>query len=126
AQGVYFNPMKGSFDLFSSFAHGKFCKTGADSRNVLFDGAYPCKVESGMQIVNGVPQNQGQLQASVFEVWDFVYQVLKASLSIQLDCSSLCVFQSENSVLQLRDVFVGPINLQPGISEKCSHTKEVS
>jgi hypothetical protein len=125
ASGIYFSPMKGCFKFLSSLADGEFGEFRTSSGDMSFDCAHPCEVKSGMEIVDGIANYQRQIQKSIFETWERVYQLLLTSLKIFLNPSSVTFFEREDSSLQLCDMFIGPINLQSGVPKRCTHNKEV-
>jgi hypothetical protein len=121
-QGMYFNTLKATFDTLLSFPNWEPSMFGLGKVNAasLTDGA-PSKIESRMEIVNGISRDEGKLQEFFVKVWDFVLQLLNASIRVQLECGSILLFQKDICVLHVRDMFIGPIKLQSGMSKQCSH-----
>ena len=71
-----------------------------------------------------ISSNQGHLIGSRIEFRNHVYQVLMAGIAILYDCRSVIFFQGENGAFQIRDMFIGPLNFQAGISEETAHGME--
>ncbi len=106
ASGVYFNPMKGTFEIFSGFPHGEFGGVRKFVGDVLIDCAAPRKIQGAVQVVDSVPNNKGQIRENFFRFWELVYQGLSGSVWVLLDCSATSIFQRDNNVLQIRDMFI--------------------
>lgn len=125
ASGIYFNPMESVEDAFYSFPHREPGVARNFIGKVPANRAVPCEIQSASQVVNDISGDERQIEQGLFEIWELVYQRLCSSVWVMLDCGSVSVFLRDNSDLQFRDVLIGPINLQAGISKKCAHTREV-
>jgi hypothetical protein len=53
-----------------------------------------------------------------------MYQVLVASSTVLHYCRGVIFFQSGNSCFQVRDMFIGPLDFEAGISEDFVHGME--
>jgi hypothetical protein len=122
--GIYLNPMKGSLDLLPSMPYGKLCRVGDFVREASANCGEPGEVQSSPQIVDGISDNQGQLIQSISEFWNFMLQRLSAVWAV-LDCHSATIFERENGGIHVRDMFLGPLNFQAGVSKRCIHTQKV-
>jgi hypothetical protein len=74
--------------------------------------------------VESISDNQGQIIQTVSEVWDFMFERLSAVWTV-LDCGSATIFERINGGVHVRDMFLGPLNLESGVPVKCVHAKEV-
>src|SRR6266404_4217653 len=126
ATGLYFQPMKGVFDLLPGIPNRELIEVRDSSRNVFIESARPPIIEGCTEIVKGISDNQGQVQESIFMFRDIVYQALISSITVMLNCRSLSIYESENSILRISDMFIGPLNFQPSISKNCTHNKELT
>jgi hypothetical protein len=77
ASGVYFNPMKGGFQLFPSIPNREFGELGTGSGDVSFDGAHPCVIERGMKIMKGISSDQRQTQQRFLDLRDVILDASK-------------------------------------------------
>ena len=124
ASGIYLNPVKGSFDFLSGFPNRELGSVGKLVGETPANCGVPCEVHSGPQIVKGISDNQGQIIQTVSKVWDFMFQRLPAVRTV-LDCGSATIFEHVDSGVHIRDMFLGPLNLEPGVSIKCAHNQGV-
>ena len=122
--GVYRNTVQGTFKFLPTGVNREFRAIKVGGQNVLFEGAYSCEIESGFEIVDCIPSNQSHLVGSLSEFRNRMYQVLVASIAILYHCRSVILFQSGNSCFQIRDMFIGPLDFQSGISEELAHEIE--
>jgi hypothetical protein len=125
ASGIYFNPMKGNFEVLPRITHGEVGPTRQFVGEKSTDCAVPCEIQRGVQVVDNVADHQGQVQKVIFKIWDFVCEELSRSFTISLGCRDVTIFQRRNGCLQLRNVLVGPLDLEAGIPKNCAHSKEV-
>jgi len=84
----------------------------------------PGEIESSFEIMDCIPGNQGHLIGSPRKVRNRMYQVLMPSIAILHDRRSVIFVQRENGCLQVRDMFIGPLNFQAGVSEEFAHEME--
>lgn len=115
--GVYFDAVKGIFYAFPSFANGEAVVVGDCPRSMQFESAGPRVIEDDSQIVNCIPGYQGQLQKAFGQFGMFMLNRFCASVAILVDCGDCVFFQRRNSGFQVRDMLIGPVNLQTGISK---------
>jgi hypothetical protein len=112
--------MKATLDVLPSIANWELGGIGNLVRQKPENCAVPSEVKSATQVMDCVPGNQGQLIQGSSEFWDFVHHEL-STVRVILDCGSATILQSDVSRCKLRDVFLGPINLEAGVSVKCTH-----
>jgi hypothetical protein len=132
AEGLYFDSIKGDFQLFPCVFNGEIpvtssTRNGKVSRLALksLDEANPCEIERGAEIVDSVSGDKRQLQAGIREVWNCVFQVLKSSLTVFLNCSDVLLMQAADSNLQILNMLIGPLNLQTSVPKRCVHNEQV-
>jgi hypothetical protein len=122
--GIYLNPVKGSLDFLPSTPNGKSRRIRDFVWETSANCGEPSEIHSSPQIVEGISDNQRQIIQTVSEVWDFMFQRLSAVWTV-LDCGSATIFERINGGLHVRDMFLGPLNFQAGVSKRCIHTQEV-
>ena len=122
ASSVYIDAVKGSVDLLPHLANWKSGFFGDFLGEQSANCAVPCEVESTSEIVERIPCDQRQVVQNVRGIWNFVYQRLSA-LSIVLDCGSASMFERNDGGCKVRAMFIGPLNLQVGVSKECTHSR---
>ena len=120
---VYLNVAKGTFDVISRVPDREFSVLRKPVGQTSTDRVVPREVHRTSGVVNCIPDNQREIIESKPEIWDFMYQRLSAIHAV-LDCRGVSFFQRENSGVQVRDVFLGPLNLKSGVSVR--HSEECS
>ena len=120
-ENVHFNAMQCRFKFFPCFADWEFGEFRANSRCVYFYRTYPSEVESRAEIMDSVANYQRVIEGSIFEIWDRMYKLLKASLIVEFDRRNLRFFKVDNSSFQISDMLIGPNNFQSGVPKHCAH-----
>lgn len=120
--GIYINAVKGSLDVLPRFSNGEFSVVRDFVRKESADCATPCEIQSTSQIVDSITSNERQIIQSFPRIRDFVLQQVSA-LFILLDCHCTSIFERDNGGCKVRDMFLGSINLEAGISVKCTHER---
>jgi len=77
----------------------------------------PCDIKSGSEIVNCISSNQCKVGAQ-FSIMQSVVEELFSSLSIHMQRGTMTVRRRTESLLEIRDVLIGPLDLQDGIAER--------
>lgn len=122
ASGVYFDAMKGVFDLFPRLSNGEAVVARDGPRSMLVKNARPGVIESNAQIVNYIPGNKGQSQKALIEFGMFMLDEFCSSVTVSLECGNCFFFHGRDSGFQVTNMLIGPIKLEPSISkERCSH-----
>ena len=113
---LYFSPIKRGMKLIGGFVNREFGEI-ADSRgNESLNGLEPCIVDGTLQIMDDIPEYQSYISECI-PVGKIVFDDFISTTRINLDRSSIGIFQKKNSVVQLRDMMIGPFNFKSGISE---------
>jgi hypothetical protein len=124
ASGIYFNAMKSRFDVLSRRAYGEVVVLRNGPRCVPLENTAPSEIESRVEIMDSISNDQRQAQTSALRVWEIMYQRLIASVTIFLDYRGVRFFERQDGGLKIVDMFIGPIDFQSGISELSSHDTE--
>jgi hypothetical protein len=111
------NPAKSRYKLVNGRVYGKFeahVSTGHERANRL----EPCIIESGLKVVNGITHDQRKLR-QIAKPLQVIVDALNLGLSVNFNSTGLTVWGSDelNSLLNLSDVLIGPLNFKAGISE---------
>lgn len=77
----------------------------------------PCDIKSGSEIVNCISSNQCKVGAQ-FSIMQSVVEELFPSLSIHVQRGTMTVRRRTESLLEISDVLIGPLDLQDGIAER--------
>jgi hypothetical protein len=117
AKGVYFNSIKGTFQCFPGVVDGELGFLEVCQRDMLCKGTHPRKVKSGVHIVDGISDDQAQTQSHILEIREHVFQLLMAGVEIILDRRSVSIFHRANSGIQVCDMMIGPLKLEPCVPE---------
>jgi hypothetical protein len=125
APGVYLNPVKGTLDFLPCFPNWELSAIRNFVREKPANRSLPCEVHSGTQIVNGIPNDHGQSVQAISKFRDFVLKRLTAVWAM-LDCHTATVFERVNGGLHVRDMLLGPLDLETGVPMGCRHAEQLS
>jgi len=98
-----------TFKLFDGLAHRKFSALTVDRRNEPFCCAPPHIVQSAIQIVDCIPQHDGEIPES-FRVCELMYEAFCAELRVNLNTGSITVMKSDDACFNIADMLVGTLN----------------
>lgn len=113
--GVYLNTVKGSFETLLCLPNWKLSTGRHLVGQASLHRAVPCEVESSMQIVEGIPNDQRQVIQSIPEIRKLMFERL-SSIWALLDRSNAGIFERVNSGIHVRDMLIGPFHLESSIS----------
>lgn len=121
--GVYVNTVKGGFDFLQRLSDWKLRLSGELVGKVPLNGPVPCEIHSGPGVVDRIPDHQREFVQSLPEVRNFMFQALTSVWTV-LDCSNAGVFERLNSGVHVRNMFLGPLSLEPSVPIRCAHGRE--
>lgn len=105
------------FKLINGRVYGKFGAQciGGDS---YIDGLKPRIIQSGLKVVDSIPDDTCNLW-QIAESGQAVMDALNSGLTVNLNSASLTLWASNEvySLPNLRDVLIGPVDLQARISK---------
>jgi hypothetical protein len=108
---VYFSLHERGFKLFPShiWANRKFRLRAVSGRTEVLESSAPDNIKSAMQIVNCIADNQCDVRAE-FAVGKPVIESLIPCTEIHVHGRAVAVGRGAESLLDIRDVLLGPIN----------------
>ncbi len=80
------------------------------SRVKPLDNVAPCEIKSALEIVDCVTNNESDIRSEV-AVSKAVVEELLPRLSIEVQAGAVCVQRSAESLVDIRDVLIGPLDL---------------
>jgi hypothetical protein len=111
AGNVYFSIRKPSFHFFGGLPHREFGPIINERRNQFLDCDQPSIVEGAFKVVECVSNHQGNVIEGM-NIDESVFKELTSGCRIGIDSSSVSIVQQRNSSFDVRDVLIGPLNLQ--------------
>lgn len=119
--GIYLNAVEGVFDKLPRLPDRETCfgiQFVGQAPGNDFD---PREIERSPNVVDSIPDDQGYAPKLPFDIRDCVYNRLSTSERVILNCGSVSFFERQKCGLHLRNMFIGPLNFEPGIMEDRLH-----
>jgi hypothetical protein len=108
---VYFSIPKRSFQKLIRRVDGKLLFLGVKRGGCeFFEGSQPSIIEGGFQVVDSVPDYQGELIVDCM-IAKVVFDDLVSNLRIDLGRGHIGLSQSGKCGLEIHDVLIGPVDL---------------
>jgi hypothetical protein len=116
ASDVYFGLAKGTFRFFDGLVNREFSSVAQESGREILNRPEPCVVESGMQIVDSIPDHQGDIVESL-NICKIMSEDFTSSFRMDIYSSGVSFMQKCNPRFNVREMLIGPVYLKPGIGE---------
>lgn len=109
---IHGSPHQNRFQLFEGRVYGKLGIVSDSGRRQGCDCLKPGIVQSSFEIVDGIAKDEGDVR-KVAQFVEAVVNSLKSAFKICITPSSLIgwIYDSANSAIDFRDVFIGPLEL---------------
>jgi hypothetical protein len=112
---VYASLRHPSFKFFEDFANRELGPVINEGGNQSVDGLEPGIVEGAIQIMDSVPEQQGDIVEGG-SIAESVGEDFPSRFRININSSCVRFMQAGDSCVDIRDVLIGPFDLQTGIS----------
>jgi hypothetical protein len=114
---VYFSCTKRTFNCLLTPFERNLRMVGVETTTGMFlNGSQVGVLDGDSKIVNGITKNYGYISADV-DIRGRVAEYLRSGLFINLDSGRVDVWQRGEQLFQVRDVLIGPLNLDVNGSE---------
>lgn len=118
---VYFNPAKRAFNVVSRRANRKF-SLAIDTRRAKFSqNGHPCMIQSAMEIMDGIPDNQSDIGKEFVSIAEIMLQHFISTVRVDLDSSRVSLWQRGNNSFQFGDMLLGPVYFSVRTGERVRH-----
>jgi hypothetical protein len=113
---IYAVPAKRGFKVVLGGVGGEFSELSQGMRGEFSDGFDPSIIEGTLEIVDGVPHDQGNLSDSI-PIHDVMLDNFVSKLRIDLDGGNVTLLQQLNPLFKSSDMMIGPFDFGPSIIE---------
>jgi len=114
ADSMYFSLSKGTFHFIYGFSDWKLGPVINKRGSEFLNSLEPCVVQSAIEIVNGISEHEGNVVESR-AVGKIMSEYFSTSFRVNIDSSRVGCMQKNNPAFDVRDVLIGPFDLQVGI-----------
>jgi hypothetical protein len=122
---IYFSAFKRTFQFF----HGRVKRElGVIVRraDVSLNDTRPCVIQRGSEVVDGISNNDSQLPSDSVSIGQEMLELLQAGSYLRLDNGNISIWNRSDSLVQFRDVLIGPLDFELCRREPVDHEAQIS
>jgi hypothetical protein len=111
---VYLQPLQGRFKLFSLGKRREASSFPIAEWNQTSDCFLPDIIESTFEVVDGISDDEGEVfgKVSILDSFKVALDEFASSVRVYMSATDQSFFQKVNTPLQVRNVMVGPFDLE--------------